>query len=41
MEARMYFALAAIRERLMRIDREEAREALKRINEKLNIQNFE
>ena len=37
----MYFALAALRERLMRIDREEAREALERINEKLNIQNFE
>ena len=37
----MYFALAAIRERLIRIDREDAREALERINEKLNIQNFE
>lgn len=41
METRMYFALAAIRERLMRIDRDDAREVLKRINEKLNIQNFE
>lgn len=37
----MYFALATIRERLMRIDRDDAREVLKRINEKLNIQNFE
>ena len=37
----MYFALAAIRERLIRIDREDAREALERINEKLNIQNLE
>lgn len=41
MEARMYFALAAIRERLMGIDREDAREALERINEKLDIQNLE